>query len=88
MFLCYVVHVLNTGVSYRVINVRVRSIPTGAIHNFLLHVGRPSATIPSLPQRHESVCMYVRTVTDPQTHKHTHKHPQTGPITIHCATAS
>jgi len=34
-------------------------------------------------------------ITDPQTHQqtptthaHTHTNPQTGPITIHCATAS
>ena len=30
----------------------------------------------------------VIAITDPPTHKHTHTHPQAGPITIHCAAAS
>ena len=38
----------------------------------------------------EDQCTQFRVivVTDPQTNKCTHTNPQTGPITIHCATAS
>ena len=33
-------------------------------------------------------CNFELVVTDPHSHKQTHPHKQTGPITIHCATAS